>query len=107
VITEAGNDPKVAALVYITAFAPTEVSRYPRSSRTVAQYRRTAHFAAPGWLPLPRQHKVRGFIRRGRRCEDGAVLWPIRRCRGASLRLRTISEPAWRSKAKLVSHRDR
>ena len=33
VITEAGNDPKVAGLVYITAFAPDKGESVPRSSR--------------------------------------------------------------------------
>jgi pimeloyl-ACP methyl ester carboxylesterase len=39
VITEAGNHPKVAGLVYITAFAPTKASPWPRLLRI----RRRAH----------------------------------------------------------------
>ena len=53
VITEAGNDPNVAALVYIAAFAPdkgesvnTLIEGFPR--RTCA-----ADLAAAGRLPVP------------------------------------------------------
>ena len=39
VITEAGNDPKVAGLVYIAAFAPDRGDRSPRSSPIRRQVR--------------------------------------------------------------------
>ena len=37
VITEAGNDPKVSALVYVSAFAPTWENLWRRSPRAVRQ----------------------------------------------------------------------
>src|SRR5262252_2140904 len=40
VITEAGNDPKVAALVYIAAFAPDRANPWPRSLKTHRRARR-------------------------------------------------------------------
>ena len=46
VITEAGNDPKVVGLVYITAFAPDtgeSVSSLIRIHRLVRRYRRSCH----------------------------------------------------------------
>ena len=55
VITEAGNDPKVAGLVYITAFAPdkgesvAKLIQEPTARRT-----RTADTAAARWLLVPR-----------------------------------------------------
>jgi hypothetical protein len=46
VITEAGNDPKVAGLVYITAFAPDRASPSPPLSKI----RRPAHLSRRGCL---------------------------------------------------------
>ncbi len=60
VITEAGNDPKVAGLVYITAFAP---------SRRAGP----ADTAAPGRLLVPRPCQIRRIVRRGRERGDGRI----------------------------------
>jgi pimeloyl-ACP methyl ester carboxylesterase len=55
VITEAGNDPKVAGLVYITAFVPDKgesVSTLIKDPPPGAP--RAANFAASGWLSFSR-----------------------------------------------------
>jgi pimeloyl-ACP methyl ester carboxylesterase len=54
VITEAGNNPKVERLAYITAFA-LDNGPCPRSSGA-------ADHAAEGWFPPPRSHKFCRFI---------------------------------------------
>ena len=53
VITEAANNPKVAALVYITAFAPDK-GRVGQSADRQSSARRagSADPAAGGWLPV-------------------------------------------------------
>ena len=59
VITEAGNHPKVAALVYIAAFAPDQgrvgealLGTFPAASRTRRRY------SAAAEVPFPRAGKV-------------------------------------------------
>src|ERR1700719_3994169 len=53
VITEVGNDPKVAGLVYVSAFAPdTGESAASLIKRCTARRARSADPAAPGWIPI-------------------------------------------------------
>ena len=66
VITEAGNDPKVAKLVYIAAFAPDKGVGGRSSERPAARRARTADTAAARRLSVPRQGEVRRLLR-GRR----------------------------------------
>ena len=99
VITEAGNDPKVAALVYIAAFAPDKgesvysLIKNPPPGAPV-----------PPILPpqdgysVPRQGEVPGLVRRRRGrgkaafMADSQVPWGVEALGGA------ISEPAWKTK---------
>ena len=61
VITEAGNDPKVAALVYIAAFVP-DAGRVGGNAHRNLPARRAErgrrYSAASGGLPVPRAGKV-------------------------------------------------
>ena len=68
VITEAGNDPKVAGLVYIAAFAPDtgRVGVGP-DQEPAAGCARTSDPAAAGRLPASRSDEVPSVVRRG--CE--------------------------------------
>ena len=67
VITEAGNDPKVAGLVYITAFAPDKGESVATLIQgSAARRARTADIAAAGRLSVPRQGEVPRLLR-GRR----------------------------------------
>ena len=59
VITEAGTDPKVAALVYIAAFAPDKgESVAALIKKPTARRVGTANIAAAGRLPVPGQSEV-------------------------------------------------
>jgi pimeloyl-ACP methyl ester carboxylesterase len=68
VITEAGTHPKVAGLVYITAFAPDKgesvgsLIKDPPPGRTG-----TPDSASAGWIFVPGQQEVSGLFCRGRR----------------------------------------
>jgi len=66
VITEAGNDPKVAGLVYIAAFVPDKGESVSALTRTPCQARRSLRFFSPqdGFLFLDRA--VQSIIRRRR-----------------------------------------
>jgi pimeloyl-ACP methyl ester carboxylesterase len=72
VVTEAGNDPKVAGLVYITAFAPHKaesvslLTKDPPSGRACS-----FNPAAAGWIPISRLNEVPGGIRRRRESRHG------------------------------------
>ena len=99
VVTQAGNDPKVAGLVYIAAFAPDKANRSPPSS----PIRRPAHpcrrfflrrtdsscsiktkFAASFAADVPEDpSRVHGELQ---------VPWGVQALEG------TVSEPAWKSK---------
>src|SRR5437867_7024718 len=64
VITEAGNDPKVVGLVYITAFAPDKgESVATLIKESSARRTRTADTASAGRLSVPRQGEVPRFLR--------------------------------------------
>ncbi len=63
VITEAGNDPNVAALVYIAAFAPGQRRICLLADQEpAAGSARASDPAAPGWLPVSRSDEVPGVV---------------------------------------------
>jgi pimeloyl-ACP methyl ester carboxylesterase len=110
VITEAGNDPKVAALVYIAAFAPNE-------GESVASLIKDPPPGAPvppilptqdGFLFLDRAKFVASFAadvddQKAAFMADSQVPWGVDALSGA------VSKPAWRSKPSwyLVTTQDR
>ena len=68
VITEAGNDPKVAGLVYIAAFAPDKGESVSASDQEpAAGCARASDPAASGRLSVSRSDEVSSVVRRG--CE--------------------------------------
>jgi len=74
VITEAGNDPKVAGLVYITAFAldnGESVSSLIKDPPAWSS--RTADTATARRLPIPRQGEVSRLVRGRRGCGKGRL----------------------------------
>jgi pimeloyl-ACP methyl ester carboxylesterase len=99
VITEAGNDPKVAGLVYITAFAPDE-------GESVATLIKDPPPGAPvppilppqdGYLFLDRAKFAASFAadvdaEKAAFMADSQVPWGVEALSG------TISEPAWKTK---------
>jgi len=99
VITEAGNDPKVIGLVYITAFAPDK-------GESVASLIKDPPPGAPvppilppkdGFLLLDREKfpaSFAGDVEKGKAgfMADSQVPWGVEALSGA------ISEPAWRNK---------
>ena len=99
VITEAGNDPKVVGLVYITAFAPDK-------GESVASLIKDPPPGAPvppilppkdGFLLLDKEKfpaSFAGDVEKGKAAfmADSQVPWGVEALSGA------ISEPAWRSK---------
>ena len=99
VITEAGNDPKVAGLVYIAAFVPDK-------GESVATLIKDAPPDAPappilppedGYLSLDKSKFPASFAadvgqERAAFMADSQVPWGVEALNGA------ISEPAWRSK---------
>lgn len=99
VITEAGNHPNVAALVYIAAFAPDEgESVASLIAKPAAGRVGPADPAAGRRLPLPRLREVRGVVRCGPRSHHRAVSrrlagpWGVQALEGA------VTRPAWRTK---------
>ena len=99
VITEAGNDPKVAALVYIAAFAPDK-------GESVAALIKDPPPGAPvppilppqDGYPVPRQGEVSRLVRRRRRRRKGRVHGRLAGAVGRGRTRGTISEPAWKTK---------
>jgi pimeloyl-ACP methyl ester carboxylesterase len=99
VITEAGNDPNVAALVYITAFAPDH-------AESVATIIQSAPAGAPvppilppqdGFLFLDKKAFPAAFAgdvdsEKAAFMADSQVPWGLNALNG------TISEPAWKTK---------
>ena len=99
VITEAGNDPKVAALVYIAAFAPDKGESVRADQGPAAGRAGSADPAAAGRLPAPRPGEIRRRRSRPMSTPTRPSSWPIRRCPGASRRSAgAVSEPAWKTK---------
>jgi pimeloyl-ACP methyl ester carboxylesterase len=110
VITEAGNDPKVAALVYIAAFAPdkgesvSSLIKDPPPGAPVPPIQPTGD----GFLLLDKTKFRESFAAdvQGDKAEfmaDSQVPWGVDALNGA------VTEPAWRSKPSwyLVTTRDR
>jgi hypothetical protein len=99
VITEAGNDPKVAGLVYIAAFAPDK-------GESVAALIKDPPPGAPvppilppqdGYLSLDREKFAASFAGdlpkdKAQFMADSQVPWGVEALTG------TISEPAWKAK---------
>jgi pimeloyl-ACP methyl ester carboxylesterase len=110
VITEAGNDPKVAGLVYIAAFAPDK-------GESVAALIKDPPAGAPvppilppqdGYLSLDREKFAASFAgdlpkEKAKFMADSQVPWGVEALTG------TISEPAWKAKPSwyLVATEDR
>ena len=84
VITEAGNHPNVAALVYIAAFAPDKgESVNTLIADSAARRARAADPAAAGRVPVPRPGEVprviRGRPERRAGCVHGRLAGPVGR----------------------------
>jgi len=107
VITEAGNDPNVAALVYVGAFAPGEgesvntlLCWFPQG-RTWA-----ANLAAAGWIPFPRSGEVPRFFCRRCGCRPCRVHRRLAGPVGSGRPGRHNQRGRVEEQAKLVSDRD-
>ena len=108
VVTEAGNDPKVAGLVYIAAFAPDR-------GESVAALIKDPPPGAPvppilppqdGFLALDKAKFAASFAadvsaEKAEFMANSQVPWGFEALNGA------VSEPAWRIQAELVPGRDR
>jgi len=99
VITEAGNDPKVAALVYITAFAPDRGESVSTLIKDPPPGAPVPPILPPqdGFLFLDRAKFAASFAadvdaRTAQFMADSQVPWGVAALSGA------ITEPAWRSK---------
>jgi pimeloyl-ACP methyl ester carboxylesterase len=110
VITEAGNDPKVAGLVYIAAFAPDKGESVSSLISNPAPGAPVPPILPPqdGFLFLDRGKFVASFAAdvvpdRAAFMADSQVPWGVEALNGA------ISKPAWRSKPSwyLVTTEDR
>jgi pimeloyl-ACP methyl ester carboxylesterase len=99
VISEAGNDPKVIALVYITAFAPDRGESVSSLIANPAPGAPVPPILAPvdGYLFLDREKFPASFAADVRPSlvsfmADSQVPWGLEALQGA------VTEPAWRSK---------
>ena len=99
VVSEAGNDPRVVALVYITAFAPDRRESVSSLIANPAPGAPVPPILAPvdGYLFLDREKFPASFAADVRPSlasfmADSQVPWGLEALQGA------ISEPAWRSK---------
>jgi pimeloyl-ACP methyl ester carboxylesterase len=99
VITEAGNDPKVAALVYITAFAPDRGESVSTLIKDPPANAPVPPILPPqdGFLFLDKAKFAASFAadvdeKTAQFMADSQVPWGVGALSGA------ISEPAWRSK---------
>ena len=110
VITEAGNDPKVARLVYIAAFAPDKGESVSTLIKDPPPGAPVPPILAPqdGYLFLDRAKFAASFAadvdaEKAAFMADSQVPWGVRALSG------TISEPAWRVKPSwyLVATEDR
>ena len=110
VITEAGNHPKVAALVYIAAFAPdkgesvnTLIADPPPGAPVPPILPAAGRLSVPRPGEVPRVVRGRRERRAGAFMADSQVPWGVDALGG------TISEPAWRTKPSwyLVTTEDR
>jgi pimeloyl-ACP methyl ester carboxylesterase len=110
VITEAGNDPKVARLVYIAAFAPDKGESVSTLIKDPPPGAPVPPILAPqdGYLFLDRARFAASFAadvdaEKAAFMADSQVPWGMKALGG------TISEPAWRAKPSwyLVTTEDR
>jgi pimeloyl-ACP methyl ester carboxylesterase len=99
VITEAGNDPKVAGLVYITAFAPDKGESVNSLIKNPPPDAPVPPILPPqdGYLFLDRSKFAASFAadvetEKAAFMADSQVPWGVEALSG------TISEPAWRTK---------
>src|SRR6202048_3635240 len=99
VVSEAGNDPKVTALVYITAFAPDKGESVSSLIANPAPGAPVPPILPPvdGFLFLDREKFASSFAADVRPAlaafmGDSQVPWGLEALQGA------VSEPAWRSK---------
>jgi pimeloyl-ACP methyl ester carboxylesterase len=99
VITEAGNDPKVAGLVYITAFAPDKGESVSSLIKDPPPGAPVPPILPPqdGYLFLDRSKFAASFAadveaEKAAFMADSQVPWGVEALSG------TISEPAWRTK---------
>ena len=112
VITEAGNDPKVAALVYIAAFAPDQGESVETILGTFPSGAPNAGDAIlppqDGFLFLDRE-KFHDTFAADVSAEEAAFMADSQVPWGVEALSGTISEPAWRSKPSwyLVATEDR
>ena len=87
VITEAGNDPKVAGLVYIAAFAPDKGESVSALIKNPPPGAPVPPILPPqDGYPVSRSGEVPSVVRRGRERRTRRHSWRTRRCRGASRR---------------------
>jgi len=110
VITEAGNDPNVAALVYITAFAPDKGESVSTLIQNPAPGDPVPPILPPqdGYLSLDKEKFRESFAAdvdtdKAAFMADSQVPWGVEALSG------TISEPAWKSKPSwyLIATEDR
>ena len=74
IVSEAGTDPNVKALVYIAAFAPDKGESISDTHRQSARRRSGSADPAPGqWLPVPRQCQVCPVLCGRCRCRNRRV----------------------------------
>ena len=112
VITEAGNHPNVAALVYIAAFVP-DAGRVGGNAHRNLPARRAErgrrYSAAAGRLPVPRAGKVPEQFAGDLSADEAAFMADSQVPWGVEALSGTISEAAWRSKPSwyLVATEDR
>jgi pimeloyl-ACP methyl ester carboxylesterase len=95
VITEAGNHPNVASLVYLAAFAPDEGESVASLISNPPPRAGPTHPSAQGRLPPPRPHQVRRRVRRRSRSRHRRIprgLAGVQALEGA------VTRPAWRNK---------
>ncbi len=100
VITEAGNHPKVASLLYVAASAPdTEKpfqdwsAEYPMAPGIA----RVAPYGGDGYLALPRADVARFFVPDVPQ-DEAEMVWAVQNPIAARCFADTISRPAWREK---------
>ena len=100
VITEAGNDPKVAGLVYIAAFAPDKGESVSALLKNPPPGAPVPPILPPqDGYPVPRSREVPRLVRRGRQPGSGGVHGGFTGPVGCSAALDgAVTEPAWKSK---------
>jgi len=99
VITEAGNDPKVSALVYVAAFAPDAKESAASLGQTVDPPPMSAEVRpdASGFLKLT-ETGIRQHFAQDLSDEDKTVLFAAQAPTAVASLTGTVSEAAWRSK---------